>query len=114
MDHRCPHCGGDLTARKLSQPIVARMEVDCRHCKRRIRVNVHRAEEALIIGSFAAVVLLAALGYWLDRQGFYLGAFAAAMLGAAALPLAERIWLRTWPRYAAMDADGMRNSADER
>jgi DNA-directed RNA polymerase subunit RPC12/RpoP len=114
MDYRCPHCGRDLATRKLSQPIVARMEVDCRHCKRRIRVNVHRVEEALIIGSFAAVVLLAALGYLLDRQGFYLGAFAAAMLGAAALPLAERLWLRTWPRYAAIETGDMRNSADER
>jgi hypothetical protein len=109
MDHRCPHCGGDLTARKLSQPIVARMEVDCRHCKRRIRVNVHPVEEALILGSFAAVVVLAGLGYWLDRQGFYLGAFAAVMLGAAALPLAERIWLKAWPRYAAIEAEATRN-----
>lgn len=114
MDHRCPHCGRDLATRKLTQPIVARMEVDCRHCKRRIRVNVHRAEEAVILGSFGAVVAFAALGYWLDRQGFYLVAFAAAMLGAAVLPLVERVWLRTWPRYAAIEAEAMRNSADER
>ncbi len=105
MDHRCPLCGRDLAARRLSQMNIARMEIDCPYCKRRIRVNVHRAEEALIVASFGAFALLAALGYWLDREGFYLAAFAAAMAGAAALPLAERLWLRTWPRYVPMKVD---------
>lgn len=111
MDHRCPLCGRDLSGRRLSQAIIARMEIDCPHCKRRIRVNVHRLEEALLLSTLAGFVLLAALGYWLERESFYLAAFAAAMLGAAALPLAERIWLRTWPRYVPMP-DGVRNSPD--
>jgi hypothetical protein len=114
MDHRCPLCGRDLAARKLSQAVIARMEIDCPHCKRRIRVNVHRAEEALIVASFGAFALLVALGYWLEREGLYLAAFAAAMVGAAALPLAERLWLRSWPRYAAMDPQVMRDSHDGR
>jgi DNA-directed RNA polymerase subunit RPC12/RpoP len=99
VDHRCPLCARDLAARRLSQAIIARMEIDCPHCKRRIRLNVHRLEEALLLATFAGFVVLAALGYWLDRKGFFLGAFGAALLGAGALPLAERVWLRTWPRY---------------
>ena len=112
MDHRCPACGRDLAGRRLSQAIIARMEIDCPHCKRRIRVNVHPLEEALLLATFAGFVVLAALGYWLERESLYLAAFAAAMLGAAALPLAERIWLRTWPRYVPMRPEGVRNSPD--
>lgn len=106
MDHRCPHCGHDLASRKFSQAIIARMEIDCPNCKRRIRVNVHRAEEILIVGSFGGLALFAAIGYWLDRKELYLVAFAIAMLGAAGLPLAERWWLRTWPRYVPYDQSG--------
>jgi hypothetical protein len=113
MDHRCPECGRDLSGRRLSQPIIARMEIDCPHCKRRIRVNVHRLEEALLLSTLAGFVLLAALGYWLERESLYLAAFGAAMLGAAALPLAERVWLRRWPRYVPM-SEAVRNSPDGR
>ena len=105
MDHRCPHCGRDLVARKLSQAIIARMEIDCPHCKRRIRVNVHRAEEVVTFGTLAAFALFAGLGYWLERESLYAAAFGVAMLGAGALPLAERVWLRTWPRYVPMDTE---------
>lgn len=114
MDHRCPLCGKDLAARKLSQAIIVQMEIDCPHCKRRIRLNLHRAEAAIIVGSFAAFALFAALGYWLERQGLFLVAFAAAMAGAGALPLVERLWLRTWPRYVPADTKGVRNSGHER
>ncbi len=106
MDHHCPLCGRDLAGRRLSQAIIARMEIDCPHCKRRIRVNVHRLEEALLLATFAGFMVLAALGYWLERESLYLAAFAAAMLGAGALPLAERVWLRTWPRYVRMQNSG--------
>ena len=114
MDHRCPLCGRDLAGRRLSQAIIARLEIDCPHCKRRIRMNVHRAETVMIVGSFAGFALFAALAYWLDRQGLFLAAFAAAMLGAALLPLAERVWLRTWRRYVPMDPEGVRNFPHER
>lgn len=112
MDHRCPLCARDLAGRRLSQAVVARMEIDCPYCKRRIRVNVHRLEEALLFATLAGFVGFAALGYWLERESLYLAAFAAAMLGAAALPLVERIWLRTWPRYVPMHPEAVRNSLD--
>jgi hypothetical protein len=103
MDHRCPYCSKDLSGRKLSQMIIARPEIDCSHCKRRVRVNVHQAEAAVIVGSFAALALTAALAYWLQREGLYLVAFAFAMAGAALQPLLERTWLRNWPRYVPLD-----------
>jgi len=112
MDHRCPLCAADLSGRRLSQAIIARMEIDCPHCKRRIRMNLHPAESAIILTSFGAFAVLAALAYWLKREGLYVVAFAAAMLGAGALPLAERVWLRNWPRYVPMDAPAVRNSGD--
>ena len=111
MDHRCPECSRDLASRKLSQAIIARLEIDCPYCMRRIRVNVHPAETAIIIGSFGGFALLALLGYWLDRQPLFIFAFGCAMLGAAALPLAERLWLRKWPRYASMNSQAVRNSS---
>jgi hypothetical protein len=114
MNHRCPLCGKDLSARRLSQAIVARMEIDCPFCKRRIRTNVHRAEAVILLGSFAGFALFAALAYWLKRDALFLVAFASALAGAAALPLVERVWLRSWPRYVPMAPEGMRNSADER
>lgn len=114
MDYRCPLCGKDLPARKLSQAIIAQMELDCPHCKRRLQLNVHWAETAAILGGFGGFALFAALAYWLDRQGLYLVAFAAAMAGALALPLLERLGLRSWPRYVPADAKRVRNSGNER
>ncbi|HEX2200070.1 MAG TPA: hypothetical protein VHG88_15835 [Burkholderiales bacterium] len=114
MDHRCPHCNRDLTARRLSQPIIARLEVDCRYCKRRIKVNVHRAEEVLIFATLAGFLLCAGLGYALDRQGLYAVAFGVAMAGAGALPLAERVWLRTWRRYVPIEAPAVPEFPHER
>ena len=104
MDHRCPLCGGSLAKRKLSQSIVARMEIDCSHCKGRIRLNLHPAEASVLLLSFGTFVVLAALAYALQSQGLALMAFGTAMVGALALPLLERIFLRSWPRYARMAA----------
>lgn len=81
------------------------MEIDCAHCKSTIRLNVHRAEAMAVFLGFGAFVVLAALAYWLQSHGLMLLAFGAAMLGALALPLLERTWLRTWPRYACIDRD---------
>jgi len=104
MDHRCPLCGGSLAKRKLSQSIVARMEIDCPHCKGRIRLNLHPAEIIVVLLSFGAFVVLAGFAYGLHSQRLALIAFGAAMAGALALPLLERTFLRSWPRYARMAA----------
>jgi hypothetical protein len=104
MDHRCPLCAGSLARRKLSQSIVARMEIDCSHCKGRIRLNVHPAEFIVVLLGFGTFVVLAALAYALQSQRLALIAFGAAMAGALALPLLERTFLRSWPRYAGMAA----------
>jgi len=101
MDHRCPDCRANLGKRKLSQAIVARMEVDCPHCKRRIRLNIHRAEAGIVLAVFGTTVALGAIAYLLRSQGVMLSAFGAAMVGALALPILERTYLRTWPRYAS-------------
>ncbi len=100
MDNRCPVCRADLGARKLSQAIVARMEIDCPRCKSRIRLNYHWTEVIAVALGFGAFVVLAALAYWLQSQQLMIIAFGAAMAGALALPLLEWTYLRTWPRYA--------------
>jgi DNA-directed RNA polymerase subunit RPC12/RpoP len=98
MDYRCPLCARDLGRHKLGRSIVARMEIDCPYCMRRIRLNMHRAEEALVFATLVAFVLLVALGYWLAREALYVAAVGAALLAALAQPLVERS-LPTWPRY---------------
>jgi len=102
MDYRCPICGKDLGERKLARAIVARMEMDCRHCMARIQLNVHRAEMAIELSGIAAFVLLAALAYRVQSQGLLLAALAVALAGAASLRLLERTRLRDWPRYASV------------
>ena len=102
MDHRCPLCARPLTMRKLTQPIIARAEVDCPLCKGRIKVNLHPAEEAVVLGTLGAFLACAGLGWWLGREGLYVAAVGVAMIGAAFLPLLERFWLRDWPRYVKL------------
>lgn len=100
MNCRCPLCHVDLGRRKLGYAIVARMEVECAHCKNPIRLNVHPLENQVVIGSFGAFLVMAALAYLMEHQGLAIAAFGVAMLGAAALPILERTVLRDWPRYA--------------
>lgn len=76
------------------------METECSHCKSRIQLNVHRAEEIVVLLSFGTVVALAAFAYRFQSQSLVLAALGAAMLGALALPVLEKTYLRTWPRYA--------------
>lgn len=102
MDFRCPLCWMNLKQRKLSQAIVARMEIDCPHCRNRIRLNVHPAEVVIALIDFGIVVVLVALAYGYRSQGLALAALGAAMAGALALPLLQKTWLRNWPRYAPM------------
>ncbi len=108
MDYRCPLCRTDLGRRKLTQAAVVRMERECSGCRGVIQLNVHRAEEIVVLVGFGAVAALAALAYRLQSADFALAAFGAAMLGALALPLVERTWLRSWPRYRAAGPSGFR------
>lgn len=80
---------------------MARMEAECPHCKNVIRLNIHPAEVVIVLLIFGTIIVLAALGYWLQSRGLMLSVFGAAMLGALVLPLLERIYLRSWPRYAS-------------
>lgn len=100
MDYRCPLCRADLGQRKLSQAIVARMEMDCTHCKGRIQLNVHRLEMAIVTFNFGVIVVVGALAYWFQSQDLMLITLGAAMAGVLALPLLERTCLRAWPRYS--------------
>jgi hypothetical protein len=100
MDYRCPECGTNLGRRKLTQAVITRMEIECSGCKSEIRLNVHWVEEIVVLLSFGTIVVLAAFAYWFQSQGLVIAALGAAMLGALALPLLEKTYLRTWPRYA--------------
>ena len=104
MDHRCPACRANLGKRKLSQAIVAQMEMDCSHCKHRIRLNIHRAEIIIVMFNFAMIVVLGAFAYWYQSQSLALLALGAAMMGMLALPLLEQTYLRNWPRYATVQS----------
>jgi DNA-directed RNA polymerase subunit RPC12/RpoP len=100
MDYRCPVCRANLAKRKLTQAVVVRMEIDCSHCNSTIRHNFHWAEVMIALLGFGTFVVLAALAYRLQSHYLMLFAFGTAMASALALPLLERIWLRSWPRYA--------------
>lgn len=102
MDYRCPVCGENLAKRRLSQAVVARMDIECSNCKSRIRHNFHRAGVIAVTLGFGAFATLAAFAYWLQNQTLMLFAIGAAMAGALALPLLEHTYLRTWPRYASI------------
>ena len=81
------------------------MEIDCSHCKRTIRLNVHRAEVGVVFLGFGSFVALVVIAYGLQSHGLMLLAFGAAMASALAMPLLERTWLRAWPRYARVDRE---------
>lgn len=106
MDYRCPACRVDLGKRKLIHSIIARMETDCSHCGRTIRLNVHRAEMVIVLINFGTIVVLGALAYRFQSHGLALALFGAVMLGALALPLLEQTYLRKWPRYATVQSHG--------
>lgn len=102
MDHRCPECGQSLARRKLVYAVVARIEIDCAHCGRRIRLNIHPLESAVVMVNFAVVLVLGALAYWYRTQELVLWTLGAAMFAGVAVPLLERTLLRSWPRYARL------------
>lgn len=113
MDYRCPICRETLIKRKLSHAIVARMELDCTHCKKRIRLNVHWVEELIVLLAFALFLVLAAFAYWSQNQGLLLFAFGAAMVSGLVLPLLDKTYLRTWPRYATLIQPGKDSTPKE-
>ena len=76
--------------------------MDCTHCKGRIRLNVHRLEMIIVMFNFGAIAVMGALAYWFQSQALMLVALGAAMAGIAALPLLERTYLRSWPRFTAV------------
>ena len=78
------------------------MSIECSHCKSVIHLNIHRSETIIVLLNFAVIVVLAVFAYWFQSRGLVLVAVGAAMVGAATLPLLERIYLRTWPRYASI------------
>jgi hypothetical protein len=99
MVYSCPLCNGSLARRKFTQAIITRMETDCPHCKRGIQLNVHPMEMAVVVVFFVVFLALGLLAYWLQSHEALLAAFGAAMLGSLALPMLERTYLRSWPRY---------------
>lgn len=103
MDHRCPHCGESLRLRRLTHAIISRLEIECPKCGRKLRRNVHRVEEAIVVASFGLLVAFALAAHALGREGLILAGLAAAASGAVALPLLERTWLKDWPRYRRPD-----------
>ncbi len=111
MDHHCPACGKEISRKKLSRSIVAAIAIDCPHCLQKIHLNIHRAEALLVLFNFSIIVVLAAFAYWFQSRDLVLAALGAALAGALALPLLERVVLRAWPRYvrhAPPDTDAIR------
>ena len=105
MDYRCPYCRNIIVRRRLSNTVLLGLEIECPHCKRVVRHNVHRAETFIIMLNFAAILVMALLAYRLHSQNLLIATLGVAMAGAAALPLIEHTYLRKWPRYAAMEND---------
>lgn len=99
MDYRCPVCRVSLKRRKLSQTVIARMEMDCPQCKNRVQMNVHKVETFVFLSICAAFIVLAASAYRFRSQELMLLGLGVAALGAIALTWIDRVYLKDWPRY---------------
>lgn len=104
MDYRCPVCTAEQGKRRFDQSILIKMATQCPRCNSVLHLNVHRSETIVVGIDFAAIIALAAFAYWFQSGRAALLAVGAAMAGAAALPLLERTYLRTWPRYVSAAA----------
>jgi len=104
MDYRCPVCSANLGRRKLSHAIVARITIECPNCKSTIRLNVHPLELGLVLFGFGTIVILAVLAYRLHSQALALVLLVFAFAAGVASHVAERTWLRDWPRYAKQES----------
>ena len=103
MDYRCPCCAKDLRSRKLVHAVISRWEIDCRHCNRKIRLNMHPLEEKIVVASFGSFLVLVLLAYSMKSEMLALLAVAAGMVGPTVLPVIERVWLKDWVRYVKAD-----------
>jgi len=104
MDYRCPLCGADQKKTRFGQTLVTQMASQCSECHGVIHLNVHRAETIVVLLNLAILVVLAVFAYWPQRRWLVLIAVGAALVGASALPVLERTYLRNWPRYASSAA----------
>jgi ABC-type Fe3+-siderophore transport system permease subunit len=75
------------------------MEIDCPACQRRLRLNLHPLETAVVLAGAGAFVATALLAYQRQSQGLLLAALALGVAAMAAVHVVERHWLRDWPRY---------------
>ena len=98
MEYRCPACNADLAARRVIGRVIPRMEVDCPFCLKRIEMNVHPVESAVMIACFAGFIAFAVLFYALKNDA-YLVAALACLAPSALLPLLERRFFKGWPRF---------------
>jgi hypothetical protein len=99
MDYRCPHCGHDLAKRKLAFSVIAKMEVDCPGCKRRLTMNIHGLESSvttLVALGFVGTLLA---GIMLENRTLVGAGIVIGLAGGVATLLVERVVLRGWPRY---------------
>lgn len=103
MDHRCPICHAEQKKQKFGQSLVARMNIECAHCGKLLRLNVHKLESMVVFLNFTAIVLLAIVAYKIQSRELALVAVFLALAGSAALPLLERTYLRKWPRYTVTE-----------
>lgn len=99
MDFRCPNCGKDLAKRKLAHSIIAKLELDCPGCMRRLRMNIHEVESAVTTLFSLGFVGMLLAGIVLERQDLMGIGIVVGLLGGAASFLVERLYLRDWPRY---------------
>lgn len=104
MDNRCPLCGKDLGRKKLAYAVIARMDMECPHCRRGLSMNLHRAETAIVILGTGGALVLLVLSLYTRSQALLLAALAIGAAAAAAEFALERFWLRRWPRYVARGA----------
>lgn len=99
MDNRCPLCGKDLGRKKLAYAVVARMDLECPHCRRALSMNLHRGETALVILGTGGALVLLVLSLTTRSQALLLAALGVGAAAAGAESALERFWLRRWPRY---------------
>src|SRR5512134_533889 len=104
MDNRCPLCGKDLGRKKLAYAVIARMDMECPHCKGGLSMNLHRGETAVVILGTGSALLLLILSLYARSQALLLAAMAVGAAAAGAEFALERFWLRRWRRYAARRA----------
>jgi hypothetical protein len=101
LNTRCPHCGHDLASRKLARAIIARMEIDCPGCQRRLRLNLHPLETLVVLAGAGAFVARPYSPTSVRATRCCSPPSPSASRPWGAVYVVERHWLRDWPRYVA-------------